>query len=649
MKFFRFLFSVKQFDVIVVGGGHAGCESAAAATRMNRRTLLITQDIEKIGEMSCNPSFGGIGKGHLMMEIDALDGIIGRVCDKGGIHFKMLNRSRGPAVHGPRAQMDRKLFKKYMQEEMMNHQSMGLQMIENEVKDLLIKNINGKLICEGIQMKNNEKIFSKSTIITTGTFLNGEIFIGNKVRNNGRLGQSSSNELAQTFYKLKFEIGRLKTGTPPRIVGSSIDLSGMIEHKADNLPKPFSYLNDKVLISPSHQLSCYLTQTKPELSDIVEESLDENLHVTQEVTGPRYCPSIESKILKFPQIKKHQIWMEPEGFDTDLYYPQGLSCTMNEKLQDRVIRSVDGCERAEIAQYGYGVQYDFIHPTQLKRNLETRKVKNLFLAGQINGTTGYEEAAAQGIIAGINGAIGSNQSTDFFNISRVDGYIGVMIDDLTTRGTIEPYRMFTSRSEFRLSFRPDNADERLTELGERYGCVSTYRLERYYEQKKKLKKLKELLKNYSYKLSDWLSICEEVRVVKNVDRPKSAYDLFKDPKFYSNQLILSYLKKKLVNEEELKLIEQLRVDRHLLHRLSTSIIYERLEELQANEMQKIKDDEKIIIPENFNYTKLHPISMELREKLNKYQPQSLAAASHIPGMTPAALLNLLQHLKMLKV
>ncbi|XP_044015316.1 protein MTO1 homolog, mitochondrial [Aphidius gifuensis] len=616
-----------KFDVIVIGGGHAGTEASAAAARMGAKTLLITHKKNKIGEMSCNPSFGGIGKGNLVREVDALDGLCARICDLSGVHYKILNKRKGPAVWGLRAQIDRDLYKKNLQNEFFNMKNLEIR--ESSVDNLIISE-NKK--CCGVILKDGKKINSNAVVITTGTFLKGQINIGLEKYPAGRIGDEPSIALSNTLYNLNFRMGRLKTGTPPRLKKSTIDFTKCTIQLPDNIPEPFSQMNKNVWINPTDQLPCYMTYTTDKVAKIIRDNLHCNLHVTEEIIGPRYCPSIESKILKFKN-PIHQIWLEPEGLDSDIIYPGGLSCTLPADKQQELVNSIIGLENAVIIRPGYGVTYDYVDPRELTYQLETKKINSLYLAGQINGTTGYEEAAAQGIIAGTNAAAKILNKPPLI-IGRTEGYIGVLIDDLTTQGTNEPYRMFTSRAEFRLSLRPDNADLRLTKKGFNSGCVSEKRMNCTIELESKLNDAIYRLKNIHKSTTNWSKLLgiKETKFAKG----KSAFT------------ILTQTQEDCTFEDIVNALPDefgdLGGDSILAKRIKIEVMYANAIREQHNEVEEVRRHEKMMIPDNFNYEMIN-ISTEDREKLVAIQPQTVAGATRIAGVTPAAVLRIVQKLQ----
>ncbi|OQR69409.1 protein MTO1 -like protein [Tropilaelaps mercedesae] len=614
-----------RFNVLVVGGGHAGCEAASAAARMGASTVLVTHKFETIGEMSCNPSFGGIGKGHLLRELDALGGLAPNICDHSGISYKVLNRSKGPAVWGHRAQMDRAIFKANMQKAIEQHPN--LDVYEGSVEDLRFS--DGR--CAGVVLESGEEIEAQAVILTTGTFLKAMINIGEKSWPAGRFGDRPSIGLANTLDRLGFRLGRLKTGTPPRLIESSIDFRDLDEIENDNPPVPFSFMNDAVWLTAEQQIASRMTYTNEEVEKVVLANMHRNRHVNEETNGPRYCPSIESKVLRF-RGRVHQVYLEPEGFDSGLIYPNGISCTLPADEQLKLVRCMKGCEKAEIARAGYGVEYDYIDPRELHPTLETKKVPNLFFAGQINGTTGYEEAAAQGVVAGVN-AVRRVDNAEAVIFSRMESNIGVLIDDLTTHGTMEPYRMFTSRSEFRLYLRPDNADVRLTEKGYRAGCVDAKRYARMVDTRTKLENARAALYSKMMSATQWsqmlptsgISQCQSIRSgfqllnheTLDVDGLLAAFDYHPD-------------------------IVAVWTDPKLWERLRVECLYEQLVKDQLVEIRELTKHETTLIPADLDYSeKRLNLSKELQLKLEMTRPSTIGAASRIQGMTPTALLRLI--------
>ncbi|QYX56995.1 tRNA uridine-5-carboxymethylaminomethyl(34) synthesis enzyme MnmG [Roseovarius sp. SCSIO 43702] len=609
------MFHVKQFDydVIVVGGGHAGCEAAHAASRMGAKTCLVTLTFESIGVMSCNPAIGGLGKGHLVREIDALDGVMARVADKAGIQFRLLNKRKGPAVQGPRAQTDRRIYRQEMQAEMRNQPLLSI--VEGEVSDFVLD--RGSV--RGVVLVDGSRIISKSVILTTGTFLRGVIHIGDVSRPGGRMGDEPSVQLAHRIDEFALPLGRLKTGTPPRLDGKTIDWTNLELQPGDDDPTMFSFLSDA---PTARQVSCGITHTNPRTHEIIEKNLERSAMYSGRIegVGPRYCPSIEDKIVRFAEKTSHQIFLEPESLSDDVIYPNGISTSLPEDVQESYVRSIVGLENAEITQPGYAIEYDYVDPRALDDRLAVRDVPGLFLAGQINGTTGYEEAAAQGLVAGLNAAcMALEQSSVTF--SRSDSYIGVMVDDLITRGVSEPYRMFTSRAEFRLSLRADNADQRLTPKGIEIGCVSVQRSEAFGRKLERLTEASERLDALSFTPNELRDAGHQV----NLDgKKRTAFDLLALPQFDVDTVIS--LEPSLGD-----------LDRESLVQLARDAVYAGYTDRQRQDAESVRRDETKMIPSNFDFEGIDGLSNELKSKLCAVRPSNLGQAGRIDGMTPAAL------------
>ncbi len=620
------MYRAGYFDVIVIGAGHAGCEAAHASSKLGVKTALITLNLLTIAEMSCNPAIGGIAKGHLVREIDAVGGIQGIVADETGIQFRLLNRRKGPAVRSPRTQSDKALYRKIMREKL--EKSENLSLLQGEVIEIKVE----KRKVKGILTEDGRFYEAKCVVITTGTFLNGLIHIGDKKIPAGRAGEKPSILLAENLKKLGYEIGRLKTGTPARVDKKSINFKNLTKQSPDKIPTFFSFLTEKINLP---QIDCYITYTNEKIHEIIRKNIHRSPLFSGEITGigPRYCPSIEDKITKFPHHERHQIFIEPEGLNTDEIYLNGFSSSMPLDVQYEIHKLLPGLENVHIIRPAYAIEYDFIPPTQLEKTLESKLIEGLFHAGQINGTSGYEEAAAQGIIAGINAALKVKNEKPF-TVGRETGYIGVLIDDLTTMGVDEPYRMFTSRAELRLLFRIENADERFTPLGRKIGLVDSERWEKFLKKYSNLNELKKFISEKNIKK-------EELNLIGNLKKYENLFK--KSKKLYQ---ILKAPQSSIFDFQKIIEASGLKTNRFLLEQLENDIKYEGYIKLQIEDQKRIKKLKSEKIPENIDYDKINSLSNEMKERLKKFKPKNFDELRRMKGITPAAISVIHTYIKM---